>query len=167
MPSGRTPEVTTRPITESSIPMTDVRIQHLRTGPDTVSVLMSATNPTWDVEIDEHPDTQTVVFEETLDWNNWAPVKGQRLKGPGPRLGTIITNAVAGGPAHFRGKCSPGVIAFRVRCARWDNAPIDMRITTQYDDAAPETVNVRIVGPEGFIFVIEEEKSLEDLLSEL
>jgi len=155
--------LTTKNITGSSILMSK-RID--RYGADTVSVLMDDQMPIWDVEIEEHPMSQTVVFEESHDWKTWAPVKGQRLSGPGPKFGTIVTNAVAGGPAHFRGRCSPGTVAFRVRCARWDGAAIDMHITTE-SQGITTRLPVRLVGGDGITFVIEEEKSLEDLLNEL
>jgi hypothetical protein len=127
-----------------------------------VVIQVPGPTPVWDVQIAEHPISQTVVFEAATDWNQkWVPVNGQRLAGPGPRLGTIWTNAVAGGPAHFRGALGRDKHLFRVRCTRYDNTPIDLTIETH-----DQLLKVRLIGTEPVTFIIEEEKTLQDLLSD-
>lgn len=132
-----------------------------------VTVGPASTSTEWEVEIGNHPTTQTVVFEQTTDWKNWKPIKGQRLLGPGPRLGSIHTNAVAGGPAWFRGTCSPGVIGFRARCVRYDDTPIELTLKSKDQTGGTSVAKTLLIGEQEVIFVIEEEKTLEDLLSEL
>lgn len=127
-----------------------------------VIVYVPGPTPIWDVQIAEHPTSQTVVFEAASDFGKkWLPVNGQRLAGPGPRMGTIWTNAVAGGPAHFRGALGREKKLFRVRCTRYDDTPIDLTIETH-----DHLVKVRLIGTEPITFVIHEEKTLQDLLSD-
>lgn len=125
-------------------------------------VIIATQGSMWDVKIDEHPMSQTVIFETTTNYTNWRAVNGQRVSGPGPRMGAIWTNAVAGGPAHFRGAFDPGIVAFRVRCTRYESTPIKMTITH-----GGQSLPVTLIGTDPITFIIEEEKSLEDLLSEL
>lgn len=124
-------------------------------------VIIAAEGSVWDVTIAEHPMSQTVVFESTKDWNTWHPVNGERVSGPGPRLGNIWTNAVAGGPAHFRGSLNPGIVGFRVRCTRYENTPILLTIKH-----GGQSLPVTLIGTEPVTFIIEEEKTLQELLSD-
>lgn len=160
MTHGRTLDCTTHITTASSMIYRSPALTNFSKEMLNAVTVLVEPDAVWEVKIDEHPMSQTVVFESTLDWKNWKPVKGQRLSGPGPRLGTIVTNAVAGGPAHFRGRLS-GSVGFRVRCTRYDDTPIRLRIET-----GKQMLPVTLIGTEPVTFIIEEEKSLQDLLSD-
>ena len=114
----------------------------------------------WEAIIGEHPTTQTVVFEGSFNGTNWEPIKGQRLYGPGPKVGSVITNAVAGGPARFAGS-AVGRKAIRVRVTRYDGVPIPVTLSSDGRQYAFTLGDLSTV-----MFIIEEEKSLEELLSE-
>lgn len=119
----------------------------------------------WRVEIGEHPTSQTVVLEvsdPTLTGavsNKWRPINGRRVKGPGPSIGAVYTNACAGGPATFIGK-TDGFKALRVRCTIYSGVPIQINGTI-----GP----LRFIGlltgiVDDYMFVIDEEPTIEDLL---
>lgn len=104
----------------------------------------------WKVTIGPASGHNTFCFEGSLDTLNWIPVNAQRMVGPGPRLGTIYSNATAGGPALYQGDTT-GFKYIRIIQTMFDDSDIEVSLTTN---------KPRVM------YIINEESTLEDSLME-
>jgi hypothetical protein len=121
---------------------------------------------TWSVKIGVCPGSEHMVFETSYDYGiqehvtwaeeHWFPISGRMTTTSGPGL---IMSEYAGGPAIFRGVIDPGA-ALRLRIVEGTGFEIPVHVqvgTLSY---------VGIISTNmPFTFVIDEELTIEDLLS--
>jgi hypothetical protein len=122
---------------------------------------------TWAIKIGDCPVTEHFVFEECLDYGikdvvswaeeHWLPIRGKRQSLNGP---AVHVNGCAGGPGIYRGTVTPGV-AIRLRIT--EGTGVDIPVHVQVGRLS-YVGNISSNAP--FTFVIDEEMTLEDLLSD-